>query len=94
MKRVDEAAFRDGPSGYLDRAKAETVIITENGEPSLVVLSWEVFSQLRRGNRQALRIDELSEEDIDSIAAARMPLGHDHLNSELDENDPDEPEGR
>lgn len=68
MKRVDVSEFRNQPSGYLDRAKAETVIITENGEPSLVVLSWQVFSQLRRGNRQAMRIEDLSDEDIAAIA--------------------------
>lgn len=83
MHRIDARDFSKDAAGQLDRAEAETVLITKNGEPAWALLSFDVFSQLRQGNRTALKASDLSEEELAGIRNARMSPEHDHLDSEL-----------
>lgn len=49
----------------------------------LVVLSAEKFARLKRGDRQAVRAEELSPAEIELIAVAEVPEGHAELDGEL-----------
>ncbi len=84
MHQLDAREFRDEPSTGMERARMETVVITEAGQPSLVLISWEVFSGLRKGTRRAVTFEGLSEEEKRSLVNARMSPEHDHLDDELD----------
>jgi len=83
MHKTDSKEFCKDAAGQLHRAEVETVLITRNGEPAWALVSFEVFSQLRRGNRNALKVSDLSDEDVAGIRDARMSPQHNHLDSEL-----------
>lgn len=83
MHRIEREQFCEDPAGQLDRAEAETVLITKDGEPEWALVSYGVFAQLRRDNRTALKASELSDEEIAGIRDARMSPEYDHLDSEF-----------
>lgn len=81
--RVSTAEFIKHYGALADRALAEPVTITKNGRDWLVVLSVDEFARLKSRDRQALRAEELSSAEIDLIASAEMPVGHQVLDDEL-----------
>ncbi len=81
--KVTRAEFLRDCSQLADRALSEPVTITEDGQDRLVVLSAAEYDRLRRGDRRAFSIDELTEADIAQIAHAEVPAEHAHLNEEL-----------
>jgi prevent-host-death family protein len=56
-----------------DMALKEPISITRNGREKYVFLSAEEYHRLKRRDREVLGVEELSEEDIREIAAARVP---------------------
>lgn len=63
----------------------EPVLIKQQGKPVSVILSCEHYISVRNNNRQVLRVDELSDEDINAIRTSAPPATHDQYNDELDE---------
>lgn len=55
----------------------------ENGRERTVLLSAEEYSRLKRRGRHVLGIDELSEQQVDAIRAARVPAEFAGLDGEL-----------
>ncbi len=47
--------------------------VTGNGGDKIVVLTAEEYGRLKRGKREVLRVEDLSTEDIEAIAAAKPP---------------------
>jgi PHD/YefM family antitoxin component YafN of YafNO toxin-antitoxin module len=60
------------------------IFITRNGRPRTVLVSIEAYRRLKRRDREALRVEELSEGDLAAIAAAKVDAQHAHLDDELD----------
>jgi prevent-host-death family protein len=56
-----------------DLALKEPVSVTRNGREKYVFLSADEYHRLKRRDRDVLSIEELSEEDIRDIAAAKVP---------------------
>jgi prevent-host-death family protein len=66
---------------YHDQALAAPVTVTKYGRPSVVILSAIEYERLRKLDRQALAVTELS--DIEAIRAARIPKRQRYRSSDL-----------
>lgn len=81
--RVSTAEFIKGYGSLADRALTEPVTITKNGRDRLVLLSAEEYARLARRDRQVLRVEELTDAEVELIAKAEVPAAHAHLDAEL-----------
>ena len=68
---------------YQDRALVAPVTVTKYGRPSVVILSAAEYERLRKLDRQALAVTELSDSDIEAIRVARIPKRHRYRSSNL-----------
>ncbi len=68
-----------------DLAAKEPVSITRNGREKYILLSAEEYQRLKRRDRQVLGIEDLSEDEVRAIAAAKVPEEYAYLNDLLGE---------
>jgi prevent-host-death family protein len=73
MRRVTSTDFQKKVGLYQDMALTEPLAITRNGREKIVVLSVEEYRRLKRRDREVLRVEDLSPEDLEAIAAAKPP---------------------
>jgi prevent-host-death family protein len=88
MSTVTSTEFQQNVGLYEDRALAEPVTITKNGRERLVLLSVEEYQRLKRRDRRAFAVDEMTDEQIAAIEKAQMPPGHEALDAELKDWNP------
>jgi len=81
---VPAAEFQRNIGTYQDRALTEPVFVTRNGREKTVLLSVEEYRRLKQRDREVLATTNLSEADLEAIAAGEMPAEFDHLNAELE----------
>jgi PHD/YefM family antitoxin component YafN of YafNO toxin-antitoxin module len=86
--RVTTAEFIKRYGALADQALNEPVTITKNGRDRLVLLSVDEYARLKRRERRALAAEELTEAELELIAAAEVPAGHAHLDAELADESP------
>jgi prevent-host-death family protein len=82
--KVPAAEFQRNIGVYQDKALVEPVFVTRNGRPRTVLVSVEEYQRLKRRDREALRVEELSERDLAAIAAAKVDPRHARLDEELE----------
>jgi prevent-host-death family protein len=70
---VPAAEFQRNIGTYQDRALTEPVFVTRNGREKTVLLSVEEYRRLKRRDREVLAVSQLSDADLDAIAAAEVP---------------------
>ena len=80
---VSSAEFQRGFGRYREAAQREPVTITNPGRESLVLLSAEEYRRLKRRDRVAVRVEDLSEEDIQAIMSAEIPAEARELDHEM-----------
>ncbi len=73
MRRVTATEFQKKIGLYQDMALTEPLAITRNGHEKIVVLSAEEYHRLKRRDREVLRVEDLTAEDLEAIAAAKPP---------------------
>lgn len=73
MRRVSSTEFQKKVGLYQDLALTEPLTVTRNGREKIVVLSAEEYHRLKRRDRQVLRVEDLTTEDLEAIAAAKPP---------------------
>ena len=84
MTSIATSAFVSKNFGtYQDAAVRAPVIITKNGRPRTVLLTYEDHLRLARRDRRADLTVVLSDVEIDAVEDAKMAPKLDHLNSEL-----------
>jgi prevent-host-death family protein len=83
MSVVTSAEFQRKLGLYQDKALAEPVTITRNGRDRLVLLSVEEYQRLKRRDRRVFSIDEITDEQLAAIEAARVPEQYAYLDAEL-----------
>jgi len=81
---VPAAEFQRNIGLYQDKALSEPVFVTRNGRERTVLISVEEYTRLKRRDREALRVEELSAEELEAIARSEMATEHSHLDAELD----------
>jgi prevent-host-death family protein len=82
---VSAAEFQRNIGKYQDIALTKPVSITRNGRERTVLLSAEEYSRLKRRDRRVLAADELSEQQLAAIRAARVPGQFAELNREIED---------
>jgi prevent-host-death family protein len=83
MSVVTSAEFQRNLGLYQDKALAEPVTITKNGRERLVLLSVEEYQRLKRRDRRAFKIEDITDEQLAAVEAAQVPERHRHLDDEL-----------
>ena len=83
MMKVSSAEFIKNYGTLTDKALVEPVTITKNGRDRLVVISSDEYERLRTNDRRAVRIEDLTEAEMDEIYNSRMSEKYDYLNEEL-----------
>lgn len=69
---------------YQDEALTHPVSITRNGRERVVMLSADEYRRLKRRAREAVRVSDLSDTDLQHIAQSKMSQRHAHLDEELE----------
>lgn len=73
MSKITSAEFQKGFGRYREAALKAPVTITNHGRDSLVLLAADEYQRLKRLDRQAMFVSELSEEDARAIAEVGVP---------------------
>ena len=73
MPTVTSAEFQRDFGRYQDLALTEPVTVIRNGRERLVVISAEEYRRLKQRDREVLRLDDFTEEDLQAIRAAEPP---------------------
>ena len=73
MQRITSREFQRNFGRCQDDALKEPLAITRNGRDRLVILSVDEYERLKRRDRQALAVEDLSDEEIEAIARAEPP---------------------
>ncbi len=73
MRRVTATDFQKKIGLYQDMALTEPLAITRNGHEKIVVLSAAEYHRLKRRDREVLRVEDLSAEDIEAMDDAKPP---------------------
>ena len=68
---------------YQDEALTQAIGITRNGRERVVLISAEEYKKLKRRARQAMRIEDLSPQDLAAIEQSEMPEGYETLDNEM-----------
>lgn len=81
--KVKAAEIQKNFGKYQDIALAEPVTVTKYGRDSVVILSAAEYRRMRRRYREALGVEDLSEDEIEAIARSEMSAEHAALDEEL-----------
>jgi PHD/YefM family antitoxin component YafN of YafNO toxin-antitoxin module len=82
MTEIDANAVTD----FLSQHEVdEPIVIKRQGTPHAVMIPYDIFHAMHRENRQALRVDELTDEDIEAILDSKPPTGHGRSNGNFDD---------
>ncbi len=80
---VTAAEFHRNPGRYQDVALTRPVSITKNGRERTVLLSADEYQRLKRRDRRAIAVEELSDDQIAALHRAKVPDEYGHLDAEL-----------
>ncbi len=84
MVTISSVEFQKKFGRYRDTAQREPVVITNHGRENLVLLSVDEYRRLKRRDRQALRVEDLTQADLEALAAAEPPAEAEAFNDELE----------
>ena len=73
MITITSVEFQRNFGLYQDTAFKEPIAITRNGRERIVVLSAEEYHRLKRRDRQVMRLEDLTEADLQAILQAEPP---------------------
>jgi len=84
MLTVDSKAFSKNFGLYRQKALVEPVAVSNYGRPSVVVLNDEEYTRLKKLDRQAKSIEEISDREAELLTSTQMAEKHNHLNELMD----------
>ena len=73
MRRVTSREFQRNFGRFQDEALKAPLSITRNGRERLVLLSIEEYTRLKRRDRRAITVENLSDAEIEAIQRAEPP---------------------
>jgi prevent-host-death family protein len=80
---VTSAAAQKNFGRYREQALAEPVIVTQHGKPSVVIVSAAEYERLKELDRRVMRLDDLSDAEIEEMAASEVPAAYRYGISEI-----------
>ena len=81
--RVSASEFQQSFGALSDKARHEPVVITKHGRDSLVVMSTDEWTRLKRHDRRVGLTQDLSTEWVDAIRNAKVPDGLAQLDADM-----------
>jgi prevent-host-death family protein len=85
MSTVTSAEAQKNFGRYREQALEEPVVVTQYGKPSVVILSATEYERLRELDRRVMRLDEMSDAEIEEMADSEIPPQHRYSISEIPE---------
>jgi prevent-host-death family protein len=82
--KVSTVEFVRNFGALADKALAEPLTITKNGQDRLVLLSVEEYERLKLRDRDVIRPGQLTAQERAAIAAGDVPAEHAVLDAELE----------
>ncbi len=82
--RISTADFIKNFGALADQALSEPVRITKHGRDRLVMLSATEDDRLKRRDRRVVRLEDLTDEELELIAQAEVPAEYGYLDAELE----------
>ena len=82
ITKVSASEFQQAFGALSDKARHEPVVITKHGRDSLVVMSAEEWTRLKRRDRQVGLTAELPEEWVEAVRNAKVPDEFAYLDAE------------
>ena len=73
MMKVSAAEFQRNIGRYQDVALTQPVAVTRNGRERTVLISVEEYDRLKRRDRQALRPEDFTDDDLAALESTRAP---------------------
>ena len=70
---------------YREQALAEPVVVTQYGKPSVVIISAAEYERLKELDRRALRLNEMTDAEIEEMSNATIPSAYRYSISEIPE---------
>ncbi len=71
MITITATEFQQNIGRYQDEALTQPVAITRNGRERLVIVSAQEYHRLKRGDREVVRAEELSDQELAAIEQTR-----------------------
>ena len=65
------------------KAQQSPVVVRNHGQDEIVMVSADEYARLKRRDREVLRLEDFTDDDIAALKKVRMPKKYDHLNKEL-----------
>ena len=87
--KVSSAEFIKNYGTLADKALQEPVTITRNGRDRLVLISSEEYERMRRRDRRVIRIEDLSDEEMEEILNQRVPEEYAYLDELIKDWNPE-----
>ena len=81
--RVTSDEFQSDFGTLSDKAKREPVIITQQGEDTLVVVSVEEWTRLSQRDRRVGAAEDLPDDWLEALLKAEVPAEYSYLDAEL-----------
>jgi len=82
--RISTADFIKNFGTLADHALSEPVRITKHGRDRLVMVSAAEYDRLKRRDRRVVRLEDLTDEELELIAQAEVPAEFAYLDAELE----------
>jgi prevent-host-death family protein len=70
---------------YREQAVVEPVVVTQYGKPSVVIISATEYERLRELDRRVMRLDEMSNAEIEEMLNATIPPEHRYSISDIED---------
>jgi hypothetical protein len=80
---VSAAEFQRNIGRYQDLALTQAIAVTRNGRERTVLISVDEYLRLKRRDRQVLRLEDFSSDDIATLEATRAPDATKDFDSEV-----------
>jgi len=68
---------------YREQALEEPVVVTQYGKPSVVMIAATEYDRLKELDRRVMRLDEMSDAQIEEMLTASIPPEHQYSIDEI-----------
>ena len=85
MATVTSAEAQKNFGRYREEALKAPVVVTQYGKPSVVIISAVEFERLKELDRRVMRLDDMSDAEIEEMAQSEIPRAYRYRLSEIPE---------